>query len=218
MATRGAFGFRKNWTTKLIYNHWDSYPEGLGREFVDWIKTKTSEELNKIYDNLKMGRSNEYWIEKFTAGYDQDNITWDEVKKDETADCYIEYTYIYDLDQRKLETEGQDTLELYHLQKEIESYTKTKYARRCDHCGKVFNEGFCINGGEEYYCSNQCLDAEIPEDEQEELDIGWDDSESYWTEWECEEDMEYYADWTEIPEEEKEAAYERRQNKVLTNS
>lgn len=93
-----------------------------------------------------------------------------------------------------------------------------KYARKCDHCGKVFNEGFCIGGGEAYYCSNECLEAEIPEEEQEELDIGWDDSESYWTEWECEEDMNYYEDWTEIPEEEKEAAYERRQNRVLTNS
>lgn len=47
-----------------------------------------------------------------------------------------------------------------------------KYARKCDHCGKVFNEGFCIGGGEAYYCSNECLEAEIPEEEQEELDIG----------------------------------------------
>ena len=47
MATRGSFGLTHKGQTKMIYNHWDSYPEGLGREFVDWIKARSDDELKK---------------------------------------------------------------------------------------------------------------------------------------------------------------------------
>ena len=36
----------------MIYNHYDSYPEGLGREFVDRIKTKTDAELSTARENI----------------------------------------------------------------------------------------------------------------------------------------------------------------------
>lgn len=75
-----------------------------------------------------------------------------------------------------------------------------KYARKCDHCWKVFNEGYCIWWGEWYFCSDECLEANFTKEEIEELDLWGDDSESYRTEWECEEDFEYYEDWTPIEE------------------
>ena len=72
-----------------------------------------------------------------------------------------------------------------------------KFARKCDDCGKVFNEGFCIESGEEYYCSKKCLHKHIPEKEWTEL---YDDGngDSYWTSWEDPEDMQYYEDGTEV--------------------
>lgn len=75
-----------------------------------------------------------------------------------------------------------------------------KYARKCDQCNKVFNEGYCIAGGESYYCSEECLHKAMSEEEIKDLEIGEDDSDSYYTEWECPEDFQYYEDGTEIEE------------------
>ena len=37
MGTRGAYGFRINGQDKVTYNHYDSYPCGLGREVMSYI-------------------------------------------------------------------------------------------------------------------------------------------------------------------------------------
>ena len=54
MGTRGAFGFRRRGKTYMIYNHFDSYPSGLGCWFVsdiqEILKTMTLEDLGKIID------------------------------------------------------------------------------------------------------------------------------------------------------------------------
>ena len=38
MSTRGTFGFHRNGKDELYYNHWDSYPDGLGAAFIDYVK------------------------------------------------------------------------------------------------------------------------------------------------------------------------------------
>ncbi len=38
MGTRGAYGFRADETDKLAYNHFDSYPEGLGVELLKQLR------------------------------------------------------------------------------------------------------------------------------------------------------------------------------------
>lgn len=63
--------------------------------------------------------------------------------------------------------------------------------RTCNCCGKEpLYEGFVIGGGEEYYCSDECLNKEYTPEEIEELELGEDDSESYWTEWTEDDDEE----------------------------
>jgi hypothetical protein len=58
-----------------------------------------------------------------------------------------------------------------------------KHPRTCSHCGKGMSEGYCIEGGESYYCSPECLHANMTEEEYLELhDDG--NGDSYWTEWE----------------------------------
>ena len=52
MGTRGSYGFRKNGIDKLTYNHFDSYPDYLGRRVVEFCKNHTIEELNKLYDKI----------------------------------------------------------------------------------------------------------------------------------------------------------------------
>lgn len=58
--------------------------------------------------------------------------------------------------------------------------------RICSECKKKMNEGYCIDGGSEYYCSDECLHKHYSEEEY--LDM-YDDGngDSYWTEWEDEE-------------------------------
>ena len=51
MGTRGVWGFRKNGYDKVVYRHYDSYPEGLGYEFVHFLK-KNYENHNRIFDNI----------------------------------------------------------------------------------------------------------------------------------------------------------------------
>ena len=45
-------GFRKNGADKLTYNHFDSYPDCLGRTMVEFCKATSIPELNEIFDKL----------------------------------------------------------------------------------------------------------------------------------------------------------------------
>lgn len=63
------------------------------------------------------------------------------------------------------------------------------YARQCTACGAGMNEGYVINDGVSYYCSDECLHKHITPAEFDELhDDG--DGDSYWTEWEDDSEWE----------------------------
>ena len=69
-----------------------------------------------------------------------------------------------------------------------------KYAQQCTECRKGMNEGYVIEGGMEYYCSDECLHKNVTPDEFSEFYIGNIDDDDeigdiqiYWTEWEAEE-------------------------------
>jgi len=67
-----------------------------------------------------------------------------------------------------------------------------KYARTCDEYGKGMNEGYCFDGGCEYYCSDECLHKHFtPEEWAEAYADG--DGDSYWTTWDEDPD-EYLVD------------------------
>ena len=54
MGTRGLYGFRKNETDKISYNHCDSYPEGLGVDIMRFVRNHSNEEMNELYDRIIM--------------------------------------------------------------------------------------------------------------------------------------------------------------------
>lgn len=72
-----------------------------------------------------------------------------------------------------------------------------KFARKCDECEKGMNSGFCINDGEAYYCSDECLHKHHTPAEWEEMYNGDEEDgeegggSSYWTEWEEEIDFHF---------------------------
>lgn len=54
--------------------------------------------------------------------------------------------------------------------------------RRCSVCGKEMKEGYCIESGIAYYCSDECLLKDMTWEEYLELyDDGHGDS--YYTQW-----------------------------------
>lgn len=57
-----------------------------------------------------------------------------------------------------------------------------EHVRCCSECGKPMYEGFCIEDGAEYYCSEDCLHKNLSDEEYENL---YDDGRgnSYWTSW-----------------------------------
>jgi hypothetical protein len=92
------------------------------------------------------------------------------------------------------------------LKTSLQDYKKRlKEMRICNKCGKEMLEGYCIEGGFEYYCSKECLLEEMTWEEFLEL---YDDGEgdSYWTEWYDEIDNE---DWDEEKEVEEVERIER---------
>jgi len=61
--------------------------------------------------------------------------------------------------------------------------------RTCDACGKPMNEGYCVDNGGEYFCSEECLHTVYTAEEWETMyDDG--DGDSYWTTWEDEDEDE----------------------------
>jgi len=54
MGTRGCYGFYKNGEDKLTYNHYDSYPNYLGVDVVEFIRETSIEEMNEIFDKIVM--------------------------------------------------------------------------------------------------------------------------------------------------------------------
>lgn len=54
MPTKGLLGFCKNGVQKVTYSHRESYPNGLGKKVVDLCRTKSIDELNKLFDEIIM--------------------------------------------------------------------------------------------------------------------------------------------------------------------
>jgi hypothetical protein len=54
MGTRGLYGFRKGGVDKLTYNHYDSYPDGLGSWILKFIKDTSIDKMNEIFDRIIM--------------------------------------------------------------------------------------------------------------------------------------------------------------------
>ena len=52
MGTRGAIGFIKNGVEKVTYNHFDSYPSGVGIAVAGYCRRTTIKAMNKAFDKL----------------------------------------------------------------------------------------------------------------------------------------------------------------------
>lgn len=59
MGTRGAYGFFKDGINKVSYNHFDSYPSGLGAEVMEFIKATPDDQLGEVFSSIVMVNEND---------------------------------------------------------------------------------------------------------------------------------------------------------------
>ena len=52
MGTRGAYGFRIKDQDKVTYNHFDSYPEGLGRNMLEYISHTSLPRMRRVANRI----------------------------------------------------------------------------------------------------------------------------------------------------------------------
>lgn len=52
MGTRGLYGFRMNGLDKTTYNHFDSYPDILGRDIVNFCSNYSADEMKEIFKKI----------------------------------------------------------------------------------------------------------------------------------------------------------------------
>ena len=101
MGTRGSVGIIFNNEEKIGYNHYDSYPSGLGNEILTFLKGKTIDELKSIFSNITLVKNsdNDVWNwqnHSFNTEFlDQHNFLNDSL--------FCEFAYIINLDTNKLE-------------------------------------------------------------------------------------------------------------------
>lgn len=54
MGTRGVMGFVVNGEEKLAYNHYDSYPSGVGADILEWLRAQDIGDLKGMVSTLRV--------------------------------------------------------------------------------------------------------------------------------------------------------------------
>jgi len=141
--------------------------------------------LEKTYDvttTIKIVKNNDKYYAKVHRNFDD---LWQE---DDEYECWIDQPSNLMTEENPTEKEYDAIIETFC------SYIKAngvKYARCCDKCSNVMNDGYVVNGGCEYYCTPKCLhEVYTPKEWKEMYAKGFSDQ-NYWTEWESEEDFNY---------------------------
>lgn len=134
--------------------------------------------LKKIYDvftTIEIVERNGRFYAQVIRTIDADSIS---VENDE-YECWVD-------EPDNLMTEENPTEEEYDaIIETFCSYIKEnsiRYARICDKCGNGMNEGYVVEGGQEYYCTPKCLhEVYTPMEWQNRFSD--ECTENYWTEW-----------------------------------
>ena len=99
MSTRGAAGIRMNGIDKVGYNHFDSYPSGLGVDILHWLSKTNKEELISFFNEIVFDDKNDVW--------DDNNRKMNKSFQEDSAflvdSLFCEYAYIVNLDENVLE-------------------------------------------------------------------------------------------------------------------
>lgn len=101
MSTHGAVGIRMNGIDKVGYNHFDSYPTGLGSDILIWLSKMNLEKLKQVFNKIEFTDDweKEAWDDKNRCL----NLVFED-RHDFLGDSlFCEYAYIINLDTNMLE-------------------------------------------------------------------------------------------------------------------
>jgi hypothetical protein len=104
MSTNGNWGFRKDGVEKITYQHYDSYPSGLGDDVVIMIKCSL-ENLDEMFDRIKITDDESDLLtpislmKRYNRGQKKIKMFGYNNYKSE----YLDYGYIIDLNKRMFE-------------------------------------------------------------------------------------------------------------------
>lgn len=109
------------------------------------------------------------------------NASGDRLTKEQLVNLSSELAYLVYTIVENLEYEGQ-TIKAYNTCSQLyDDIVKAFNVRRCSNCKQPMKQGYVIDNGVEYYCSDECLHQHYTT--KEFLDL-YDDGDSYYTEWE----------------------------------
>jgi hypothetical protein len=140
--------------------------------------------LPKTYDvnvTIEIIKENDSYVALVNRNFDE---LW---KEQDRYDCWIENNEDFCTEPNNTEQEYDaivDTFRDYVLINSIDTY-----ARKCDKCNNGMNEGYVVYGGDEYYCSPECLhQVYTPKEWQQMYDNSeeYGGNDNYWTQWEDE--------------------------------
>jgi len=115
MGTRGFVGFKKDGEIKGWYNHYDSYPEHLGRVVIEQLHSMTPEKriefFGKVVNIHEPDEKDSFYQNHKKMSYDTDKNPWNAIEKIDLQSggtfykdgLFCEYAYIYNLDTQLLE-------------------------------------------------------------------------------------------------------------------
>lgn len=104
MSTRGFVGFKKNKRIRGWYNHYDSYPTGLGVEVFEKCLLHNVEELKSFFDRIEFVKDEGYENHKsvFELDWSFDRPVMEDAGNFYKDGLFCEWSYIFDFDHRSL--------------------------------------------------------------------------------------------------------------------
>lgn len=101
MSTKGAVGIRMNNIDKVGYNHFDSYPTGLGNDILIWLSNMNLKMLKDVFNKIEF---TDDW-EKETWNWNKHclNLFFKDYQKFLYNSLFCEFAYIVNLDTNMLE-------------------------------------------------------------------------------------------------------------------
>jgi len=106
MSTNGVVAFQIDNKLKTIYNHYDSYPDNLGNNVLDFIRRYDIEEL-KVHTKQMINKRNTlttfYDFDVFISHSDEDIFYYEDATSFMERSLFCEWAYIINLDTYELE-------------------------------------------------------------------------------------------------------------------
>lgn len=89
MGTRGIYGIRKNNVDKTTYNHFDSYPSGLGAQVVEFFADADLVKLGEVFDSIRLVKPDDIITEDIAKTIPAEFFNVNGGHRTKTFYCYL---------------------------------------------------------------------------------------------------------------------------------